>query len=428
MKKHIILAALLIVILSLSSLSIAAVKATTNLAEKRSAYGTFSYAPFITDGNIKGVSAVSGDITDSPQYLTIDLGTNMYLDRVKIYWSQDALSNNFAVRTSSDAKYWEEEASGLDASFGALDRDSGTKAINVSLKRSVISSRYVQVMIPAGTKVTNAKGDYVRISEIEVYPAVNQTFRIDNIDNYASMDTSFIIKYRTSIGAASGSIAYGTAREKLDKVAVNAESGVDNSVVIGGLKPRTIYYYQITATDYYGDTINSDVKSFVTSSGNIALNKKVTGTFTNYPAYDKYVKAGSDSDILSRTTDGKKSYFTSMATSGPVPASDQYVVIDLGGRQNVKNVVSYWRKLAYPESLTVQVSDDNSSWKTVQNSIDAGKGAFARSEAGDPMVVVSTKAEPCRYIKLLVKKGSPFFTKHEGWNFVQLMEVEAFTE
>jgi hypothetical protein len=424
MKKYFILAITLIAVTA--QVYAAPLDANTDLAAGKTADGSFSNPAVVTDGKIKGLTADSGDITDTPQYLTIDLGKNLYLDRVKIYWDKAAYSNDFVVKTSADAKYWEVEGSNLDASTGVIDNASGTIALTISLKRAVISSRYVQVMVPAGTKVTNAKANNVKITEVQVYPSLNQKFTLDKFGDYAVTDKTCIIKYTTSIGAASGTVVYGTDPNKLDKVAINAESGAENSAVLTDLKPRTTYFYQIKTTDFYGNAVTSKAGSFATAAENIALKKKVMGTFTIYPPKDKYVTPGNGDEVLSRITDGKMSYFNSMATSGPVPASDQYVVIDLGSSQNIKSIVTYWRKLAYPESLTVQVSNDNSTWTTLASGVDVGSGAFVRSEAGDPLQAVNITGASCRYIKLLIAKGSPFFHKHAEWDYVQLAEVQAF--
>lgn len=428
MRKLFILLVITAILSGLSQ-SYAAVGVDTNLALGKSAYGTFSNPSAVTDGKLGIGRAVSGAITDTPQFLTIDLGMSMYLDRIKISWDKNAYSKDFVVRTSGDAKYWVEELSGLDASDGVLDNASGTLTSNISLKRSVNSSRYIQVMVPAGSQVVNAGGDFVKIAEVEVYPSLGQKMTFSEAGVYAVTGNSCIIKYRTSIGVASGSVIYGTDPASMEGVAANSGgTGVDNSAVISGLEPRTTYFYQVKATDYYGNSVSSKVQSFVTDTDNIALNGKVTGTFVNYPKDDKYVKPGSDNEILARVTDGSTSYFTSMATSGPVPNSDQYVVIDLGKSFKIKNIISYWRKLAYPESLSVQLSDNNIDWNVIDNSADVGSGASAWSDAGDPMAVLNTKGGVGRYVKLLIPKGSAFFHKHDNWNFVQLMEVQVFSE
>lgn len=427
MKKLIPAAAILtLIVFAFAAHAAKPIEATTNLAVGKSAYGTYANLSAATDGKLRMSYATSGDLTDTPQYLTIDLGKSMYLDRIRISWDKSALSNDFVIRTSPDAKYWNEEAAGLDASTGVLDA-SGNMTMSISLKRSSLNSRYVQVMVPAGTKITNPKGNFVRIAEVEVYPAVAQKFTLDTVGPYVITDKMCIIKYKTSIGAASGTINYGTDPNKLSRVSINSEFGVDNSAVLSGLNPRTIYFYQVKTGDSFGNTLYSKVGSFTTERENVALNKKVTGTFIN-PPVDKYAKPGSSDEILARVTDGKTSYFTAMAQSGSVDDADQYVVIDLGRSYKIKDIVSYWRRLAYPESLIVQLSDNNTDWTALADGVNAGAGGFARSDAGDPMQALKTAGGAGRYVKLLVKKGSPAYHKHSNWNFVQLMEVEVYTE
>ena len=238
-----------------------------------------------------------------------------------------------------------------------------------------------------------------------------------------------MLKYRSSIAVRSGQVFYGTDPNKLTVVAKNTESAVESSAILAGLEPKTTYFYQVRATDYYGKTATSKVESFSTAGENIALNKKVEGTFVFYPADDKYVKPGENNEILARITDGGTNYFTSMATSGSIPNADQYIVIDLGKSRKINSILSYWRRLAYPENMTIQLSNDKKEWKTVEKGIDANLGVFARSSSGDPIKVVSKEdGGSARYVKLFIKKGSPFYHKHGNWNFVQLMEVEVYAD
>jgi hypothetical protein len=426
MKRNLALILSLVFLLSTAAMS-AKVDSNANIADGKNAYGTFANAKLVTDGKTKGVVyATSGDITDTPQYLTIDLGTAMYLDRVKIFWDKNALSNSFSIKTSADAKYWQEEASNVDASTGVLDNVSGTIVMSVSLKGKTQYSKYLQIMIPAGTSTSNTRGNNVRIAEIEVYPAAQQNFVMGTVDMYALTNDACYMKYGTSIGAAGGSAVYGLDPAKMNKVAVNANSGLENSIALTGLSPKTIYFCQVKATDFYGQITGSKVISFTTPGENVALKKTVTGTFTNLPPRDALVVQGNGDQVLSRATDGKTGYFASMATSGSIPTADQYVIVDLGKTYALKNIVSFWRKLAYPESLTVQVSDNNTTWTTVAENVNCGNGVYARTDQGDPMVAVNSPASSARYIKLLVKKGSQYFHKHSDWDFVQLMEVKAF--
>jgi len=424
MRKAFIFAVLFVFLIHLP---VVAIKSATNMALSKTAIGTFGNIKAVTDGVLnasKRTPAESNIVSTSDQYLTIDIGKLVYVDRVKIFWDASAYPDNFSVRTSTNAKYWEDEATGLDASLGALDSKDGVLAVSVSCKRAVIGSRYVQIKVPAGARVSSAS-DRVKIAEVQVFPAMDQKMSIIDKDAYVVTDKTAVIFYKTSIGATAGKVVYGDDPSALTRVAPNQESGVENSATIYGLDPGKGYYYKVEATDLYGNTIASDLGRFETLATNIAIKKPVTGTFTELPA-DPFVDSAKP--VLPRVTDGSTSYFTAMATSRSIYSDDQYVTIDLGKNYPIKNVQTYWRKLAYPENYSVLVSSDNKDWKVVAEGLNAADGAFSRSDAGDPMQVHSVSAKDVngRYIKVHIKKGSPFFHKHSNWDFVQLMEVKVF--
>jgi hypothetical protein len=174
--------------------------------------------------------------------------------------------------------------------------------------------------------------------------------------------------------------------------------------------------------------IESPVYNFRPPRANVALGKAVTGTFNNLPPNDQLVKK--NGNILARIVDGRTNYFNSMATSGPVPGSDQQVTIDLGGTYQLDSVIAYWRALAYPESFAVKASSDNANWVALAADLNAAEGAFARSDGGDPMRVTNTPAgnTMARFLQIVIPKNSPFYVKHANWDFVQLMEVEVLTK
>lgn len=429
MKKSISVLVISILALCLVGYSIAALNASTNLALKKTAIGTYSNPAIVTDGveSAKKVApAISNVVAEGDQYLTVDLGKLVYVDRVKAFWDLNAYPRSFQVRTSADGKYWENEASNLDAASGATDTAAGVVALSISCKRAMIGARFVQIVVPAGSGVSS--GDRVKIAEVEVYPAMGQKLTL--IDKVAAVitDRNAVISYTTSIGTVGGKILYGSNPNALTNVAPNQASGVENSATLYGLQAGTGYYYKIQATDLYGNAVESDVAVFATLNNNLAYKKPVTGTFTELPPADPFVDKAKP--VLPRITDNSTSYFNSMATSKSVNDSDQYIVIDLGGNYPIKTVQAYWRKLAYPENYSVLVSADNANWAPVAENVNAADGSFSRSDTGDPMQVVSTPANAvtARYIKILIKQGSAFFHKHMNWNFVQLMEVRVFAD
>jgi hypothetical protein len=397
-------------------------KASSNQLSGKPALGTFTALDKIADDS-QTTFAVSGRVNEAPQFLTIDLQSPMYLGSVSIYWAADALSHNYSIRVSSDRKNWFTEFSGLDASEGILDEAAGTRSQVVSLKRYTIPVRYLQVYVPSGS---SGNVPQVKIAEMQVTQAENLTFSLLDTAPYAVSDKKAIIVYRTSIGAIGGQVEYGTDQANLGQVASNLESGVINSVTLTGLTPRATYYYKVKTWDAAGRVLESQINYIRPAMVNLALNRPVSGTFVNFPPNDTLVNQ--QGDALARVTDGSTSYFAGMATSGSLLTADQRVVIDLGANRKISSIVSYWRALAYPESFRVLVSEDNNRWTEVSSKQNAGEGAFARSDTGDPMRVVNSTLKDinARYIELLIDKGSPFFAKHAEWDFVQLMEVEVF--
>ncbi|MFA4906279.1 MAG: discoidin domain-containing protein [Candidatus Margulisiibacteriota bacterium] len=384
--------------------------------------GTFTNAPAAADNSL-ATAAVSGNIAESPQYMTFDLGSSIYVGSVNIYWDAGALSRNYSVRVSNDRKNWITEFSGLDASTAIADPATGAAAQNISTRRYTVPSRFVQIYIPVGGDATASE---VKIHEVQILPAQNLRFQLLSVAPYAVTNHSALIVYRTTIGAVNGQVLYGTNPSRLDQVAANLESGVINSVTLTNLSPDQAYYYRVKAWDAFGNQVESGLSFLRPPRVNLAISKKVAGTFTSFPPNDPLVDKSSAA--LPRAVDGLTGYFKGMATSTSVRGSDQSLIIDLGGSFQVSSVVSYWRALAYPESFSIGVSLDGNAWTELSNQINAGAGGFARSDAGDPMRVVSTdlNGAVCRYVRIFIPKDSPYFVKHADWDFVQLMEVEVY--
>lgn len=395
-----------------------------NYALGKSPVGTFKNHALAVDGSLATFSS-SGNIAETPQFFTIDLGKSIYAGSVKIYWRGGALSHDYSVRLGMDAKTWVTVFSGLDAADGVPDTATGTVAQVVSTRRYTIPSRYLQVYIPIGSSATAPQ---VGIAEIQVTEATDLKFSMLEVRPYALSDRRAIIVYKTSIGAVTGQVLYGRDPANLDKIAANLESGVVNSASLTDIDPAYVYFYRVKAWDAFGNMVESGVNNFRPPRANIALGKSVTGTFSNLPPSDPLVST--NGSIIGRIVDGRTNYFNSMATSGSIRGADQQVTIDLGGSYSLDSVVSYWRALAYPEKFIIRASRDSVSWTDLASGVNAGEGAFARSDSGDPMRVTSTlcSGTTARYLQILVPKDSPFFVKHANWDFVQLMEVEVFSK
>lgn len=194
---------------------------------------------------------------------------------------------------------------------------------------------------------------------------------------------------------------------------------------IKNLKPLTSYQYYLLG-QIKDEKIESKINYFKTSEWNIAFNKPVKGTFTNYLRFDTLFD--SNTDMLKRVTDNKLNYFTGMAVSGNVNQEEQYVVIELQQEYEIDKVIVYWRALSFSKDYSILISLDNKNWTVLADKIDAYQGLGMRGEKGDPIKynVLDAQNQVARYVKILVKKDSAFYNKHRDWNFVQLMEVKVY--
>ena len=105
-------------------------------------------------------------------------------------------------------------------------------------------------------------------------------------------------------------------------------------------------------------------------------------------------------------------------------------MVDLGEPFLLSDLVVEWRRLAFAKDYSLFGSLDKASWRPLAEHVDAEAGEFIRSERGDPVLRMVTKvasADPVRYIKLLVPKGSAYVVKHpDRWDFVEVMELRAY--
>jgi hypothetical protein len=302
------------------------------------------------------------------------------------------------------------------------ERISGSKQLSASMEGYHNYSGRVEIIAD--------KHIYLQVDLVpkEISSIDSESSAFQEIISYALSDRSAFIVYKTSSEISEGLVCYGKDPDHLESVAANLESGKTNSATLMFLDSGSTYFYRIKCKDASGNMLISAIRSFSLPEFNLALGKAVSGTFDQLPPNDTYVNQ--EKDVLSRAVDGVTGYFQGMATSGSIGNQDQEVTIDLGGIYPLNSIISYWRSLAYPENFCVRLSKDKLNWSEVRSDIDAGRGAFARSDAGDPMRVVNTLlgGMQARYLQILIKKGSPYYVKHSDWDFVQLMEVEVFSD
>lgn len=201
------------------------------------------------------------------------------------------------------------------------------------------------------------------------------------------------------------------------------EYHTDARLNLSNLTPAKKYFYKIIMEDTYGRQIETEWEEFRTQEKNLALNKNVYGTFTEY----HYDMRGDHSDtqaMLQRVVDGSTNYFDGIAQSGNLADTDQWIIIDLGNVYPVRIINTFWRVLAYPTAFRVDISNDKENWILLRDNVNAGSGFHRRADTGDPMLVafVSGRGQEAKYVRVTVYKGS-FNVKHFHWNFVQLNEV-----
>ena len=395
-----------------------------NEALGKNTSGTFSSSSSAVDNSI-ATYASSGNINEGPQFITVDLGREIYVGSVKISWSAGALSRDYSVRVSKDNRTWLTEFSGLDAAVGILDSSNGTISQVVSTRRYTVPSRYLQVYIPASSE---ASAPQVKICEIQLFEAQNLKFNLENVDIFPVIKERAVVIYKTSMAATRGVILYGKSQNNPDQFSQNNESGVINSAMLTKLDGGTMYFCRVKAWNASGNTAQLDINYFNPLVVNLAKNKDVTGTFTALPPSDLLVDRSKP--VLSRIVDDDIGYFGGMATSQSIIKNDQEVTIDLGESYMIRSIVSFWRDIAYPESFSVSISNDQKSWQEIAARINAGEGALIRSDDGDPIRVINTdtKGERARYIQILIPKNSPYHVKNDKWDFVQLMEIEVLSK
>lgn len=240
------------------------------------------------------------------------------------------------------------------------------------------------------------------------------------------MVTRDMVDFRVYLNIpTAGVMVYGEDQTQLTNIVEFDKFTNDFDIRIQDLKPLTVYYYQLRIIDKEKNVYFSGIRDVKTGEWNVALDKKVTGTFRYFPE-TRYIKTNGGS--LRRVTDGKMSYFTGMATSGPVPDAMQHITIDLEKAYKIHKVIIYWRSLSYSKDYKVLLTASGGGWKTIAEHVDASQGYPGRSEGGDPIHVMETECngESARYIRIIIPKGSEMYNKHDDWSFVQIMEVKVY--
>ncbi|MBU1078186.1 MAG: hypothetical protein KKH98_12890, partial [Spirochaetes bacterium] len=117
----------------------------------------------------------------------------------------------------------------------------------------------------------------------------------------------------------------GTSQDNLKRYFRSKQSVSQYNIMIKKLVPHTRFFYKIIAADRFQNKIEQN-GDFTTKAYNIALHKKVYGSFY-FPFNHR--GTGFDINLLKKITDGI--YDTKgIASSGDLDNNDQSVIIDLG--------------------------------------------------------------------------------------------------
>ena len=243
-----------------------------------------------------------------------------------------------------------------------------------------------------------------------------------SIKNKTHNSVSLLIKpnIRTSI-----IIEYGNQPDKMSKKVSIKKLKSSHILKIKNLSPLQEYFCKITIKDKKNNTFTTNYQ-FETGEYNIALNKKVEGTFENPYIADVFQLKG---NIMKRVTDGSFDYKTGMAVSFDPMRSDQFVIIDLGKIQQIEKIITYWRALAYPHLYFVTFSDDKIKWKKLKKVVNLKEKKRTHIKgSGIPLIIgeTDTKDIKTRYVKIFVPKGTPYYKKFKLYNFLQLMELKVY--
>lgn len=127
----------------------------------------------ITDGRydyFRGM-ATSGDLTDTYQWVQVDLGRTQEIESVETIWRGNAYPTNFALMVSENGKDWSYPGFSLNAFAGLSERsERGDPLLRLEVPVGGKKVRFVKIFIPKGRNyyTRSPSWRFVQLSEIEV--------------------------------------------------------------------------------------------------------------------------------------------------------------------------------------------------------------------------------------------------------------------
>lgn len=325
------------------------------------------------DGNLNNMySSLSNPGVDHNEWITIDLGQQRSIERVKLYPRGDSgnigegFPVDFTIQVSDDNATWKTIV--IQTNYAKPDQSAQTFSFPAQ------NARYVKIN---GEKLRMNAGDAnsyrMQFAEIEIYGvkpvenitvgSENNTTSLNNLGDTLKMNATVLPD-----DATDKSVTWSVCNE--DGSATNIAE-IDSAT--GVLTAKNFGTVKVVATANDGSGVKGFEKiSIVDLSGtaNYALNKTVTASSAFDDAGLGILKAnavdGNLNNMFSSLNDADKNH-------------TEWMMIDLGQIYNIGKVDLYPRNDAgsvgegFPVDFTIQVSQDNSNWVKVTDITGYGK-------------------------------------------------------
>ncbi len=218
-------------------------------------------------------------------------------------------------------------------------------------------------------------------------------------------------------------LTYVSKKNNKKKIMTINKYKIKGIIGLKDLTPETVYYYTFEIINKENKKSKIKIYHFTTPIFNLALNKKVSGTFDKIPD-DPLISRSKP--MIERITDGNFNYFHGTATSGNIKKKDQFIIIDMGKQINFKKIITHWNALAFSKDYSILISKDKNTWKKIKTKLNAQKAKNYKGDNGVNILKHTILFKPLkiRYIKLMVKKNSAYYVKDKNWTYLQLMEIE----
>ena len=317
------------------------------------------------------------------QWLEIDLGEHMDIDRVVLHWDL-AYGRAYVLQFSDDRQTWESGTTVGSGEGGITDHTFGGFAgryLRINLSLSGTSSGY-------------------SLWEVDVYGTPAGTRNLSPTAKIVSPADGWSFVGRTTFDIVAEA-------HDADGTITKVNFWLNGTVIATDLVPP--YVQQLTVEDGTGSlhlaVTAEDDRGSTSGMSTITVHANPTPRGENRALGRPAFASSTESATLSaaKAVDGSGATRWSSAFSDP-----QWLYVDLGQPYDVKTVVLRW-ETAYASSFDVQVSSDAQNWRTVHRE-SAGSGGT--------QTLVTTNAVG-RYVRVYG------YARATGWGY-SLYELELY--